>query len=77
MCQEIIIDGQEVTREDGTCWCPLSDSYGADGEPAASLDEQEQQRAYAELGKQVWQALIKNRHVGAPEWISEITLKRW
>jgi hypothetical protein len=78
MCQEILIDGKEVTRADDTCWCPLSGSYGAESEPAATADEQEQQKAYAELGKLVWQALCSpDRHVGAPEWISQITLKRW
>ncbi len=76
MCQEIIVDGQEIVRADNTCWCPLSSGYGAEG-AAAEADSIETEQAFTEFGKLVWQALVKDKHPGADKWIAEVILKRW
>lgn len=74
MCQEILVDGQEIQRSDGTCWCPLNwteENFEFDGAAA------EQEKAFAEFGRHVYSLLCKGKHPSAPQWITEVVLRRW
>lgn len=69
MCQEIEVNGQEIERPNGTCWCPLG------GEGIYSVVEC--LATYADFGRAIYKILCKDQDPAEREWSVKVTIKRW
>ena len=69
MCQEIYVEDAEAERPEKECWCPLADCY----------TEVERQKALAQLGSIVYEALMKKTeaNLDQSEIKIEVSLRRW
>lgn len=69
MCTEIYVGDAEAERPGKECWCPLADCF----------DPKDRERALAQLGLAVYEALIKKAEAepSEGEHSVSVTFKRW